>query len=150
MQLWQLGGRLTLKPTYVSSLASSAWRSWGMRSSKSPVPSRATESLTRLGQKLWLDMAQRMRASVSELALNASFIFFSDFAENHMPAGFQQGPHTVCPLMARRPREPDFRWFELWQPWGLELTYNYGVDNYEVGTGLTHVAVAVENPEVRG
>lgn len=29
----------------------------------------------------------------------------------------------------------------------LELTYNYGVDNYEVGTGLTHVAVAVENPE---
>eukprot|EP00435_Cladocopium_sp_Y103_P063884 s719_g25.t1 len=29
----------------------------------------------------------------------------------------------------------------------LELTYNYGVDNYKVGTGLMHVAVAVENPK---
>lgn len=29
----------------------------------------------------------------------------------------------------------------------LELTYNYGVENYEVGTGLTHIAVAVENPK---
>eukprot|EP00438_Fugacium_kawagutii_P024835 Skav205737 [mRNA] locus=scaffold1496:189452:197472:+ [translate_table: standard] len=30
----------------------------------------------------------------------------------------------------------------------LELTYNYGVENYDVGTGLTHVAVVVENPKV--
>lgn len=31
---------------------------------------------------------------------------------------------------------------------GLELTYNYGIESYDVGTGLTHVAVAVENPKV--
>lgn len=35
----------------------------------------------------------------------------------------------------------------VWQSLGLELTYNYGVENYEVGTGLTHIAVAVENPK---
>ena len=35
----------------------------------------------------------------------------------------------------------------IWESLGLELTYNYGVENYEVGTGLTHIAVAVENPK---
>eukprot|EP00439_Symbiodinium_sp_Y106_P078820 s24_g17.t1 len=29
----------------------------------------------------------------------------------------------------------------------LELTYNYGVSDYEPGTGLAHIAVAVANPE---
>mmetsp|Transcript_62663 Transcript_62663/g.149525 ORF Transcript_62663/g.149525 Transcript_62663/m.149525 type:complete len:427 (-) Transcript_62663:256-1536(-) len=29
----------------------------------------------------------------------------------------------------------------------LELTYNYGIDEYERGTGLEHIAVAVEKPE---
>ena len=38
----------------------------------------------------------------------------------------------------------------VWQSLGLELTYNYGVENYEVGTGLTHIAVAVENPKAPG
>jgi lactoylglutathione lyase len=27
----------------------------------------------------------------------------------------------------------------------LELTYNHGVDNYELGTGYNHIAVAVED-----
>ena len=27
----------------------------------------------------------------------------------------------------------------------LELTYNYGVDRYELGTGYGHVAIAVDN-----
>ncbi|OLQ10578.1 Glyoxalase domain-containing protein 4 [Symbiodinium microadriaticum] len=30
----------------------------------------------------------------------------------------------------------------------LELTYNYGVSDYEPGTGLAHIAVAVADPEV--
>jgi len=28
----------------------------------------------------------------------------------------------------------------------LELTFNYGIDHYDAGSGLTHIAVAVENP----
>lgn len=30
----------------------------------------------------------------------------------------------------------------------IELTYNYGVDSYEMGTGFGHIAIAV--PEIRG
>ena len=29
----------------------------------------------------------------------------------------------------------------------LELTYNHGVDSYELGTGYNHIAVAVDNLE---
>ena len=32
----------------------------------------------------------------------------------------------------------------------LELTYNYGVDKYELGNAFGHVAIAVDPPDVTG